>query len=492
MFIKRRLTISNILMLVIPVILITSIAGIIRGPFFRLFEEKVNIIEENQPGAYFIQDSMRIDMKKLEDKNFLDNLPAELEKKLKPKGYNLIIKYEKELVFSNLNDNDNEAISEIGEDIVFKSNSLVLEKKNVSLVKNSLMYKDKPLNIIAINSDYRPLHVNIKEQMTAFMVWYIGIVVVLALIIITITNVILSSKIYRNLIKPLELLSYGAEQIKNGNLDFDMKYECDDEFKQVCDDFDEMRIRLKESVQAKLKYEENRKELVAGISHDLRTPLTGIKGYVEGLIDGVASTPEKVNKYLNTIHQKACDMDELVDRLFLFSKLDTGKYPFAFDIISVRKYFEKLYEDVADDFIKRGLKISYVNKCSDTSKIKIDCREIRRVIFNVLDNTVKYDTREDKKSEICVYEEEQWITIEISDNGDGVEESKVSKLFESFYRSDPSRTNPSQGSGLGLAISKNIIEAHNGKITAVNNNGLTIKIKLPVSREQQCKDTSMI
>ncbi len=480
MLIKKRLTISNILMLVIPVIVTVTLAVSIRNPFFRIFEEKMNFIEENQPGAYEIQDMMRIDIKKMESKNFLDNLPNDLENKLEHKGYNLIIKYGKELIFSNLTEVDNKAISEIGEDILYKSNSIVLERKDVSLVKNSIMYENEPLNIIAINSSYKPLRIDIREQMTTFMVGYIGIVVVFAVIVITITNGILSSNIYKNLIKPLELLSYGADQIKNGNLDFDMNYECDDEFKQVCDDFDEMRRRLKESVQAKLKYEENRKELVAGISHDLRTPLTGIKGYVEGLIDGVANTPEKVNKYLNTIHRKACDMDELVDRLFLFSKLDTGKYPFDFELISVNGYFDKIYDDIREEFLKKGLKIRYINKCGEDYKIKIDCREIRRVIFNILDNTVKYNDREDKESEIYISKEDGMLVIKISDNGKGVDDEILCKLFESFYRADPSRTNPSQGSGLGLAIAKNIVEAHRGEIEASNNNGLTIVIKLPM------------
>ncbi|KQB77475.1 ATP-binding protein [Clostridium butyricum] len=480
MFIKRRITISNILMLIIPVILIAILAGVIREPFFRLVEEKMNFIEENHPGAYIIQDSIKIDMKKLEDKNFLENLPKDLEKILQPKGYHLIIRYGKEVIFSNLTESDNKSISEIGEDILIKSNSLVLEKKELSLVKNSLMYNNKPLNIIAVNSDYRPLRIDIREQMTTFMIGYIGVVIVLAVIIVTVTNGILSSKIYKNVIEPLELLSYGADQIKNGNLDFDMNYEYDDEFKQVCDDFDEMRIRLRESVQAKLRYEENRKELMAGISHDLRTPLTGIKGYVEGLIDGVANTPEKVNKYLYTIHRKACDMDELVDRLFLFSKLDTGKYPFDFDIIYINEYLKKLYEDIKEDLYKRELKISYIDQCSENVKAKIDCREIRRVIFNILDNAVKYNENEDKKSKILIHEENEWIVIEISDNGNGVNDEMLSKLFESFYRGDPSRTNPSQGSGLGLAISKSIIEAHRGQIEALNNNGLMIIIKLPI------------
>ena len=157
-----------------------------------------------------------------------------------------------------------------------------------------------------------------KDEMSTFVVSYILIVIIISLIVVTLTNGILSTKLYKKLIVPLELLSYGAEQIKNGNLDFEMNYDSDDEFKQVCGDFDEMRLRLKTSVDSQIKYEEDRKQLVVGISHDLRTPLTAIKGYVEGLIDGIAKTPEKQKKYLNTIYTKACDMDILVDRLFLF------------------------------------------------------------------------------------------------------------------------------------------------------------------------------
>lgn len=485
MFIKRKLTISNILMLIIPVILIVILAFIIRRPFFYLFEEKINYIENNQPGANVIQESMRIDVKKLEDPEFLDKLTKELEDTLKPKGYSLIIRYEGDVIFSNLTESDNEAIFEIGGDILYKSSALVLEKRDVSLVKNSLFYNGKHLNIIAINSHYKPQHIDIREQMTKFMAGYIGIVVVFAIIIITITNFILSSKIYKSIIKPLELLSYGADQIKMGNLEFDMNYDENDEFNQVCHDFDEMRLRLKESVQSKLKYEENRKELMAGISHDLRTPLTGIKGYVEGLIDGVANTPEKVQKYLNTIRQKACDMDELVDRLFLFSKLDTGKYPFDFDVVHIKEYFDNLYESIYEDLMKRGLKVSYVNNCQDDCEIKMDCKEIRRVVLNILENSLKYNDRDDKKSEIFISEEDEYLIIDITDNGKGVDEKILDKIFESFYRGDPSRTNPSQGSGLGLAIAKNIIEAHGGEIKALNNKGFIIEIKIPKFKSEK-------
>jgi signal transduction histidine kinase len=281
------------------------------------------------------------------------------------------------------------------------------------------------------------------------------------------------------LIVPLELLSYGAEQIKDGNLDFEMNYESDDEFAQVCGDFDEMRLRLKDSVDMQLKYEENRKQLVVGISHDLRTPLTAIKGYVEGLRDGVANTPEKQKKYLNTIYTKACDMDILVDQLFLFSKLDTGSFPFKFDIVNIKEYMNNFYIHAKDEFYGKDVEILFNNKCSDVCLIKIDCQEMNRVLLNIVENSIKYKGDYKGTIKINLYEEEDFVVLELSDNGKGVEEEELSNLFVSFYRGDASRTNPNEGSGLGLAIAKNIVEAHDGKIVAYNMDGLTIKITLP-------------
>ncbi len=290
MKIKKRLTISNIFMLIIPVIIIFIIAVIMNIPFSKAYENRFEGYREHDQYAYFIQQSLKPDMKNIENKNDLDKFPEQLQKFLDPKGYHLIITYDGEIVSSNIEDKDKEAISMIGDDVLFKSNSLVLEMNSISLVKNSFVKDNKVVNIIAINPSYKPVRIDIKNEMSTLVISYIIIVIIISLIVVTITNVILSSKIYKKLIRPLELLSYGAEQIKNGNLDFEMNYESDDEFGQVCGDFDEMRLRLKHSVDMQLKYEEDRKQLVVGISHDLRTPLTAIKGYVEGLRDGVANT----------------------------------------------------------------------------------------------------------------------------------------------------------------------------------------------------------
>lgn len=360
MRIKKRLTISNILMLVVPIVIIFIIAGIMNIPFSKAYESKFESKRESDQYAYFIQQSLRPDMKRFDNKDDFAKLPVELQNFLGPKGYHLVITYDGEIISSNITDEDKDAISKIGDDMLFKSNSLVLEMNSTSLVKNSFIKENKIVNIIAINSSYKPTRIDMKHEMASFMMSYIVIVFIISLIVITLTNGILSTKIYKKLIVPLELLSYGAEQIKNGNLDFKMNYDSDDEFRQVCGDFDEMRLRLKDSVDSQLKYEEDRKQLVVGISHDLRTPLTAIKGYVEGLIDGIAKTPEKQKKYLNTIYTKACDMDILVDRLFLFSKLDTGNFPFKFDIVNIKEYMESFYNYVKDEFYGKDVELFFL------------------------------------------------------------------------------------------------------------------------------------
>ena len=113
--------------------------------------------------------------------------------------------------------------------------------------------------------------------------------------------------------------------------------EDDDEIGQLCQNFEEMRIRLKESTEEKIQYDKESKELISNISHDLKTPITAIKGYAEGLMEGVASSPEKRDKYIRTIYNKANDMDRLINELTFYSKIDTNKIPVSYTHLDVYK-----------------------------------------------------------------------------------------------------------------------------------------------------------
>ncbi|MCR5481573.1 MAG: HAMP domain-containing histidine kinase [Clostridia bacterium] len=308
---------------------------------------------------------------------------------------------------------------------------------------------------------------------------------IIAIAIIALVDLVLTKHMLRRIIVPLDLLRFGANQIKEENLDFEMRYDGQDEFSQVCSDFDRMRLRLKASIEMQSRYEENRKELLAGISHDLRTPLTTIKGYVEGLLDGIASTPEKQEHYLRTIKTKAIEMDSLVDSLFLFSKLDMGKFPFSFESVSVRKYLDDYFVQAADEMIDRNLFIVNHNDIPEDVFAEIDIEQFSRVLSNILSNSLKYSVAETCNVHVESYfdAEKELAVIVIGDDGPGVAEEYLDKLFESFFRGDPARTRPSEGSGLGLAITHRIITAHKGTIIPRNNSGLEYCISIPAAEK---------
>ena len=121
--------------------------------------------------------------------------------------------------------------------------------------------------------------------------------------------------------------------IKEGNLDFELNPTSDDELGQLCRDLEDMRKRLKDNVEEKIKYDKENKELISNISHDLKTPVTTIKGYAEGIMDGVADTPEKMERYIRTIYNKATEMNTLINELTLYTKIDTNRIPYNFNTL---------------------------------------------------------------------------------------------------------------------------------------------------------------
>lgn len=315
------------------------------------------------------------------------------------------------------------------------------------------------------------------------MMWFLS---VLAIIITLTTDIILAIFISGSIIVPLEKLRKAAHEIRDGNLEYQIDYDAENEFGDVCADFEEMRQRLKESIEAQQRYETSWKELIAGISHDLRTPLTSIKGYVSGLIDGIASTPEKQERYLKTIYSTACDMENLINELFLFSKLESEKFPFNLEKVDLISYFSDCYEEMQPRFARNGMDLIFENKIGETVYANVDRLQLRRAVSNIVQNSIKY-RKPDSCGEfrIVLSHSNDGILIELSDNGTGVSEQELEKIFESFYRTDKARTNVRSGSGLGLAITQSIIERHGGKVWASGKMGvgLTVTFLLPEWKE---------
>lgn len=297
---------------------------------------------------------------------------------------------------------------------------------------------------------------------------------------ILLANRFLTRFVLKRVEEPLDILTEGAEEIGHENLGYRIEYSDHDEFAPVCDAFNNMAERLQASIDRIQKDEESRKELLAGISHDIRSPLTSIQAYVEGLLDGIADTPEIQRRYLDTVRKKVKDIDRLVSQLFLFSKLELDEYPVEIASVRLDEMAVMLIQENRNEYIERGLNIELTGDSTQVI-VKADPEQLHRVLVNIMDNSAKYKVNDVGHLYIEVGAIPGYGRIVLSDDGPGVSEDALPKLFNAFYRSDPARKNPAGGSGLGLAIAAKTINKMGGNIKAENRpqGGLSVTIDLP-------------
>ena len=292
------------------------------------------------------------------------------------------------------------------------------------------------------------------------------------LVILVFTSVSVGLWIYRSIAAPLVKLRRATQNIKEGNLDFTLEVDGADEFSELCRDFEEMRRRLKDSAEEKLVLDKENKELISNISHDLKTPITAVKGYVEGIMDGVADTPEKMNRYVRIIYNKTNEMDHLINELTFYSKIDTNRIPYVFSKLNVEDYFADCAEEVGLELETRGIQLYYANYVDKDVLVIADGEQIRRVIYNIVSNAIKYMDKEKGVIQIRVKDVGDFIQVEIEDNGKGIAAKDLPNIFDRFYRTDVSRNSSKGGSGIGLSIVRKIMEDHGGKVWATSREGI--------------------
>ena len=293
-----------------------------------------------------------------------------------------------------------------------------------------------------------------------------------ATIILVFTALSVGLWIYRSIAVPLVKLKKATKNIKEGNLDFVLEVEGNDEFSQLCQDFEEMRKRLKESTEEKILMDKENKELISNISHDLKTPITAVKGYVEGIMDGVADTPEKMDRYVRTIYNKTNEMDHLINELTFYSKIDTNRIPYTFSKLNVEDYFSDCAEELGLEMETRGIEFVYANYVEKGVQVIADGEQIRRVIHNIVSNAIKYMEKPRGIIQLRVKDVGDFIQVEIEDNGKGIAAKDLPYIFDRFYRTDVSRNSSKGGSGIGLSIVKKIMEDHGGKVWATSRLGI--------------------
>ena len=383
---------------------------------------------------------------------------AGLDKKLKGEYSGIIVRKDNKIIYSSENYSKLVTI----ESLPSFSNDDNENRINTSFINQifvwqyDFVFRDNSQGSIFLLRDVSKIEDKTKELVIA------GVIALLSILIFT--NGVLTYVVSRSIVNPLEKLKIAANEIRKGNLNFKLETKSSDEIGELYQAFEDMRLRLKESVALQLSYENNRKELISNISHDLKTPVAAIKGYVEGILDGVADTPEKLEKYINTISVKTEDMDRLIEELFLFSKLDLKKVPFNFEKIDINNYFRDCIEELSFDLEKKGITLNYNLNYHSGLPVLVDREKLKRVLMNIIENSVKYMDKDNGVIDISLSENENFAVVEIRDNGKGISKESLPYIFDRFYRGDVARNTSTGGSGLGLSIAKQIIEEHGGSI----------------------------
>ncbi|MDO4379793.1 MAG: HAMP domain-containing sensor histidine kinase [Clostridia bacterium] len=460
MTVKKRLAVSNIIMIIAPVC-ITALVG-----FLCLIAVYFTMHSSNGLG--------------FSDKNkFYNTIQVASDAMYEVFEHGRENRRERLDIMSTLIDKNSMYM------LVYENGKVFYESGNASLKDDSLMNAATDIETKAFVSDdncqlyyYKADSGNDHYDLFLFntashtdndsvkTVLIVSVVVVCFAILISIllTNRFLTKFVFKKIEEPLGILSKGVEEISNGNLDYRLEYETEDEFLPVCKNFNYMAGKLKQSVELLRKNEENRKELLLDISHDLRSPLTSIQAYVEGLSDGIANTPEKQKRYLETIKRKTVEIEKMVSSLLSYSKLEMEEFETDIRKINMASFLSEAVNSVWEEYHQRGLDITFEKKADVSSKI--DEELYLRVISNLFENSLKYKNKPVGKMRVTLEEEEGTAKVSFEDDGPGVGEDQLEKLFEIFYRTDKARNNPGSGNGIGLAFVKKAVGIMNGKVRA--------------------------
>jgi len=328
-----------------------------------------------------------------------------------------------------------------------------------------------------------------RREIPASYFWPILAYMLAVACILILTNGTLAALVSRSITRPLAMLESRALRIRDGDLTQAAPRRAAtkrgrDEFDPVFDAFDDMRERLRVSLERQLEDEANRRELIASISHDLRTPLAVIKGYAEGLRDGVASDPAKSAAYIQTILSKAAQLDRLIEDLFLFSRLELDGFAWDMHPLALGSFVKDCMDELAADH--PCLTVQTV--CDADPRVRLDAQKMRRVFANIVQNAASYAAAEGASEagrcgilQVSLRSDDRKAVVVIRDHGPGLVPGTEDRVFERFYRADASRTGG--GAGLGLSIARRIAEGHGGSIRAENvaGGGAAFIIELPVA-----------
>ena len=472
MKIKNRIFLYNTLMVLVSLIILLIISGFVISIFKNEYIDKEKL--KSKPNEYFyeVQELFEFSGEELFDYEGISHLLAGY-------GYDLYVLEDGENIYSNLEVGSEEVGEYLKERDFGGKHATVYTQNSMTIVGKTLIRNSHEYVIVAIHSGNEEIKIGtISREFETFLLDFIIIGIATILVTLGISQ-LFTRKLVKRITTPIDQLVEAAKRVEKGDLENSIQYKGESEFETVCDSFNHMQEHLLDEKKKNASYELARTDMITGISHDLRTPLTSVKGYIKGIKDGIATTPEKRDQYLDIAYSKACEMDVLLQKLFYFSKIETGNMPFYMQTVKLNDFLANIVECCNEDLKTRGAKIIFL-PANDIHFVQMDVEQMNRVFHNLIENSLKYANVESVQITLSVKEENNRKIITVSDNGKGIEIEKLPHLFEQFYRGDESRSQKnSDGNGLGLYIAKYVVEAHKGTISAENDNGFKIIISLP-------------
>lgn len=475
---RKRLIVMFILMTVFPILLLVSFGYIIikyqSSVMQQAYETEVSTLQALQNpvqvlnrltrGTYNeLKTVTRQNPDKLLDATYLQTVNERLQKR---QAFLVVQKGEMLLYCGNdsLFDLIEDSLPEYGSYNANVDGGLYVSGRIPYLVKQQdFLFSDEVPGSVYVISDVNTL----MPQTKTSLIQAIGSIVIVFLII----GILLIIWLYAGIIKPINKLKQATRRVKEGDLDFRLEKTGEDEIGELSADFEEMRAHLKTEIDTRMQYEEDLRTLIGNISHDLKTPLTAIKGYAEGMMDGVADTPEKQEKYLRTIRSKAEDMTRMVEEMAVYTRIDCKSYPYHFEKVRLKEFFVDCIEEDEPELDRKNISIRLENQLSEGDEVYADREQLKRITMNIIGNAIKYLSKESGEITITLLDETSYIRTEIKDTGEGIPKKDLPHVFERFYRGDTSRNTGKGGSGLGLAIVKQIVEDHGGTICARSEEG---------------------
>ncbi|MEN8906653.1 MAG: HAMP domain-containing sensor histidine kinase [Clostridiales bacterium] len=475
MYLKNRLLLSSLINISAPLIIVIVVA------FFYIM-------------IYSNFSHVNIGVQDFETFIEVENRFLNIQKKISKNAENLVNTQYQNHIISLLKD--------FGIDIIVYSNStdlfssidltLIEKEKCIRNVENEKYNKVVQLDSGKYIVDYETIRIKNIEEFHVILLSktsigkfnfqrFYSILLLVYIITFVITNIILNKIYKKQLLEPLKKLCLSVEEITQDNINRPIVLSGDNEIEELTEYIELLRIKLKESIEKQNRLNNNRKVLISIMSHDLMTPITSIKGYVEAILNGVIKDKEKINSYLKNICNRTNTIETMIEDLFLYSKLDLQQIVFNLQKCDIEEFFKYFIEDMKEDLLKKNVKISLENNLKHNKIVLVDFENFKRVLTNVTSNACKYLDKQHGKITIFLRETHRDIIIDIKDNGMGIESSELNKIFNRFYRADESRSGFA-GTGLGLAISKEIIEGFGGNIWARSKKGVWTSIIISLEK----------